>query len=135
MINDTRRGSRRRRFEQYEKFQKSESRSKFEAIRSRGVFVYCSTFISDGKSLNDIPLKYRMLYIHKYHTNILRLRITVALLMFCMVTLLIEYSVPIPIIFVLLLISLLAALLFGKFILPNLGKRRIAKKCRELMKI
>lgn len=135
MINDTKKGSRKSRFKKYEEIQKSESRSKFEAIRARGVFVYCSAFIGNGKSLNDIPLKYRMMYLHKYYTNILRFRITVALLMFCMVTLLIEHSVPIPIIFVLLLISLLAALLFGKFILPNLGKRRIAKKCRELMKI
>ena len=107
VINDTKRGGRRRRFEQYEQCQKSESRSKFEAIRARGVFVYCSAFIGNGKSLNDIPLKYRMLYLHKYYTNILRFRITVALLMFCMVTLLIEYSVPIQIILFLILITFL----------------------------
>lgn len=53
--------------------------------------------------------------------------------MFCMVTLLLEYSVPIQIIFFLSLIYLLIVLLFGMIVLPNLGKSRISKRCRELM--
>lgn len=133
VINDTKKDGRKKRFDEYENWLKNDRRSKFEAIRSRGVFVYCSTFISDKKSLNSIPLKYRMLYTHKYYTNVLRFRITVALLMFCMVTLLLEYSVPIQIIFFLSLIYLLIVLLFGMIVLPNLGKSRISKRCRELM--
>lgn len=133
MINDTKKDGRKKRFDEYENLLKNDRRSKFEAIRARGVFVYCSTFISDKKPLNSIPLKYRMLYIHKYYTNVLRFRITVALLMLCMVTLLLEYSVSILTILLLSFIYLLIALLFGKIILPNIGKKRISKRCRELI--
>lgn len=133
VINDTKKSGRKKRFDEYENWRKNESRSKFEAIRSRGVFVYCSTFISNKKSLDNIPLKYRMLYIHKYYTNVPRFRITAGLLIFCMVALLMEYGVSTQIIFFLSLIYLLIVFLFGKLVLPNLGKRRIAKKCRELI--
>ena len=122
-----------RHLEKYEEYRKNEGK-KFEILRSRGVFVFCSTYISEGKKLDSIPLQYRMLFIHKLDANIPRFKITVLLLTVLGFALLNESNCPIHYYVIFICIGIFISLLFRIFLLPIIGKYRISNKCIELLR-
>ena len=125
---------RKKRIQKYNECRNNSPR-KFEAIRVRGIYVFCSDNISKGRTLDHIPMQCRMLYIHKLYTNINRFQITVILLTISLISLLFEYNATRAIIIFLLLLDLILAELFKMFYLPNIGKKEIANWCNKLIKM
>ncbi len=119
------------RIDSYNKLKDNEKR-KFELLKARGVFTFCSTYIDEGKTLDGIGLKYRMLFCHRLHANRSRFRITFALGLIALIFTLFNWNINLLLSSIIIICSIIAALLFYKFWLPNLGKRRIINQCEKL---
>lgn len=144
------------RFEQYKNLQ---GKYDFKLIRARGIFMFNSLAIDAGMDLDeflqiesqnieigkgeivgtvsngnngDAYLKYRMLYIHKFHTNFQRFFHTVILSYIALFFLFTDLGIELYTIGIVFAIVSALVLIFGIFILPNIGRCRIARQCKEL---
>lgn len=149
-------GNPRMRFVQYEKLQ---GKYDFKLIRARGIFMFNSLAIDAGIDLDEFLkiesqnieigkgeivgtvsnennggayLKYRMLYIHKFHTNFQRFFHTVILSYIALFFLLTDLGIELYTIGIVFSIVSALVLIFGIFILPNIGRCRIARQCQKL---
>lgn len=131
----------------------------FKLIRARGIFMFNSLAIDAGMDLDEFLqiesqnidigkgeivgtasngnnggayLKYRMLYIHKFHTNFQRFFHTVILSYIALFFLLTDLGIELYTIGIVFAIVSALVLIFGIFILPNIGRCRIARQCKEL---
>ncbi len=104
----------------------------YKTIHSRGVFVYCSTLIDKGKFLEDIPLNYKMLYIHRYEANKSRFVITISLSILALSALLLGSGFNLVSVLVISLILIILSLLYYFFGLKYLNKYRIIKEIKKL---
>lgn len=127
------RGSKKDRYNLYEEYRKKRPK-KFEIVRSRGIFVFCSSYISNGEKLDEVPLQYRMLFVHKLYANIPRYRITVLLSAIFCVMFLLEYNVSYYLIIIFVLVIWGLSIILEKTLLPQIGKIRLIKQCKILMK-
>lgn len=146
-------GDARARFTQYSELK---NQYDFKSIRARGIFMFNSLAIDEGIDLdvflqrearNDTEnndtinsnedrayLKYRMLFIHKFHTNFQRFFHTVILSYIALFFLLSDIGIELYIIGIVFAIISVLVLVFGIFFLPNIGRIRIAKQCQILNK-
>lgn len=85
----------------------------------------------DGKN-HKAYLKYRMLYIHKFYTNFQRFFHTVILSCVALLCLLLELNIKWEIIGTVFICAAVFVALFAVFVLPNIGRYRIAKQCKLL---
>lgn len=147
------------RFEQYKNLQ---GKYDFKLIRARGIFMFNSLAIDAGMDLDEFLqiesqnieigkgenvgsasngnnggayLKYRMLYMHKFHTNFQRFFHTVILSYIALFFLLTDLGIELYTIGIVFAIVSALVLIFGIFILPNIGICRIARQCKELNKL
>ncbi len=131
----------------------------FNLIRARGIFMFNSLAIDRGEDLdiffeeeatpedkNEEPfvdddgntytgyLKYRMLYVHRFTTNFQRFFHTVILSYIALLCLLLDLKIELMTIGIIFAIVTVAVLIFGIFILPNIGRWRISKYCKQFNK-
>lgn len=131
----------------------------FKLMRARGIFMFNSLATDEGLDLdtfferratpedkNEEPfvdddgntytgyLKYRMLYVHRFTTNFQRFFHTVILSYIALLCLLLDLKIELMTIGIIFAIVTVAVLIFGIFILPNIGRWRISKYCKQLNK-
>ena len=120
----------------------------FALIQARGIYVFNSIGIDNGKNLDnyldDIAannekddkkayLKYRMLYTHKFVTNLHRFGHTVILSYIALLCLLLDLHVEYKIVGHVFVGVTIAVIVFGFFVFPNIGRIRISKAIKELI--
>lgn len=112
-----------KRFNLYKKIKKEKN---FEIIRSRGVFVFCSSyFIDKGLTLEKLDMNYKMLFVHKLYANIPRFWVTIMLSYIAIFCILLSLSISIYMIVCIYIILVLFMIIFRLYFLPDLGKRSI----------
>ena len=128
----------------------------FKLMRARGIYVFNSITIDKGEDLDKYLdaqasdedrrnesiigngvnrmeyLKYRMLFIHRFHTNFQRFIHTVILSYIALACILLDLKIDLITIGVIFAIISVLVLLFAIFILPNIGRCRIKKQCQIL---
>ena len=105
----------------------------FEIIRSRGVFVFCSSyFIDKGLTLEKLDMNYKMLFIHKLYANIPRFWVTIMLSYIAIFCILLSLSISIYMIVCIYIILFLFMIIFRLYFLPDLGKRSIVSMYKQL---
>ena len=136
----------------YKLYQKLEKSYDFKVIRARGIYMFNSEAIDAGEDLDEFLiniandssvdptqsendcafLKYRMLYIHRFHTNFQRFVHTVILSYIALFFLLSDIGIELYIIGIVFAVISVLVLIFGIFVLPNIARKRIADQCRIL---
>lgn len=101
-------------------------------VIARGIFIYCSNQMDNGMDLNNIPIMYRMLYIHRYDANKPRFIITIILAMVAILALLWDLGIDLLTVFIVLLVIFIFSVIFYFTGLKNIGKRRIVKFIEKL---
>lgn len=104
-----------------------------ELFRIKGAFMFSSKIMDEKKSISGVPIKYRMLFIHKYIANIPRMNNSFLLATCVSILLLVdmfgwrwEWTTCI--------IGSLLIYIFVRFIIiKNLGKHRIGRACKKLL--
>lgn len=119
------------RINEYNRLRKEDGKS-FEIIRSRGVFVFCSTIIDKHINLDTINMKYRMLYSHRYYTNKPRFWITFWFTLIILGSVIMTWNISWDIGLMLLSSFIVVSLLFYFLWLPRLGKWRIINNINNL---
>jgi len=104
-----------------------------ELFRIRGAFMFSSKMMDEKRDISEVPIKYRMLFIHKYIANIPRLNNSFLLAMLASILIIVdvfgwraEWIIGV--------IGFLVLYIFVRFvIIKNLGKYRIGRVCRKLL--
>lgn len=121
-------GDKKARFDEYKKnFENNRT------IRARGIFVLCSTYIDQKKSLDLVDLQYRMLFIHRLDANLSRFWSTVVLGGMALLCFLIHFHFSWRLIGILFAVLFVVAVFFRFWILEKVGKMGIIKQCKELL--
>lgn len=140
----------------YDLYKDIEKEYDFKLIRARGIYVFNSIAIDKGEGLdkhldkwaseedrreesirgNGVNrmeyLKYRMLFTHRFHTNFQRFLHTVILGYIALLCLLLDLKIDILIIGIIFAIISVLVLSFALFILPNIGRNKITRACKDL---
>lgn len=103
-----------------------------DKIRARGIFVFCSTYMDRGISLNSIDLRYRMLFTHRKMANVPRFNITVSLIAIILILVFIELRASWTMGITITAIFAVATIIFRVFLLEKIEKRQIIKQINKL---
>lgn len=117
--------------EEYKKL--NDSRKIKRAIVARGLFEVATHYFTSRDAIESLDLEYRMLYIHKYYTNILRFRITASLALLAIWSILMTFGFTLHQIVMVMLFALIICIILRVFWLPNIGRIRIARECEKLL--
>ena len=115
------------------KYKQLDKEYRKELFRIRGAFMFSSKMMDETGDIAEVPIKYRMLFIHKYIANIPRINNSFLLVTFASILILVDifgWRVE----WIIGVVGFLVLYIFVRFVvIKNLGKYRIGKACKKLL--